>query len=207
MKLPTATKQAPDAESAAADGDSNAKRKAVSKRNFIGPNDAEVDKIEEATGMQYVLLDPAGNHTFNVQLGEAGKLATMAAVFGLQTKIGNVANTVLNDKDEPGSPTDAAAAIKEWLAQVEGGTWAERTTGGVGARVDKDALAGAILAVAIAGGKFVADSPEAGAAYSKVRDRLENEPQYVRAARQVPDVAREYATRVGKAAKTIDELI
>lgn len=192
-----------------------AKRKSVSKRDFIDAAGAVVDKIEEATGSRYVLLDPsvAGGHVFDYQCGEAGKLVTMAAIFGLQTKIGNVANTVLNDKDEPGTPADAAAAIKEWLTQVEGGTWAERTTGGPGARVDKAALAGAIVAVAIAAGKVPAEKE--GEMFATISKRLEEGwternltgAQYIRQVRQVPDVASEYATRVGKQARAIDDMI
>lgn len=200
-------------ESQEAETATTAKRKSVSKRDFIDASGAIVDKIEEATGSRYVLLDPAGPHTFDYQCGEAGKLTTMAAIFGLQTKIGNVANTVLNDKDEPGTPADAASAIKAWLTQVEGGTWAERTTGGPGARVDKPALAGAIVAVAIASGK--ADAANEADLFATISKRLEEgwternltAEQYVRQVRQVPAVAQEYATRVGKTAKSIDDMI
>lgn len=182
------------------------KRKAVSKRSFIDKNGALVDKIEEATGMRYTLLDPAGNHDFDQQCGEPGNLITMAAIFGLQTKIGNHANSVLNDKDEQGTPADAAAVIKEWLSQpADAFVWAERSTGGVGARIDKDALAGSIVAVAQAAGKLKGD--EVDAAYAKYRDKLENDPAYVAAVRKVPAVMQEYNTRVGKPAKTIDDLL
>lgn len=213
----TAIPRQSDGEQSAAAGGAEteavAKRKSVSKRSFINSAGNEVDTIEEATGSRYVLLDPAGNHSFDYQCGEAGKLVTMAAIFGLQTKIGNVANTVLNDKDEPGTPADAAAAIKEWLTQVEGGTWAERTTGGPGARVDKPALAGAIVAVAIASGK--ADAANEATLFDTISKRLEEGwternltgAQYIRQVRQVPAVAQEYATRVGKQAKSIDDMI
>lgn len=195
------------------DAPETSKRKSVSKRSFIDQAGTEVDKIEEATGSRYVLLDPAGNHTFDYQCGEAGKLATMAAIFGLQTKIGNVANTVLNDKDEPGTPADAAGAIKEWLTQVEGGLWAERTTGGPGVRVDKPALAGAIVAVAIAAGKATAE--QESDLFATISKRLEEgwpernltSAQYIRQVRTVPAVATEYATRVGKQAKSIDDML
>lgn len=202
---------------AAPEAETAAKRKAVSKRDFIDAAGAVVDKIEEATGSRYVLLDkqPDGSpgHVFDYQCGEVGKLTTMAAIFGLQTKIGNVANTVLNDKDEPGTPADAAAAIKEWLTQVEGGTWAERTTGGPGVRVDKPALAGAIVAVAIAAGKATAE--QEGTLFATISKRLEEgwternltAAQYIRQVRQVPEVATEYATRVGKQAKSIDDML
>ena len=199
MAKPAILRQAPDADSAADAGTESAKRKSVSKRLFINAAGDEVDKIEEATGGRYVLLVPEGNRAFDQQFGEAGKLGTMCAIFGFHTKAGNVANTVLNDKDDPGTPADAATELEAWIKQADGGVWAERAAGGVGARIDKDALAGAIVAVAEAAGKQ--------ADYQKIRDRLESDPQYVRAARQVPAVATEYATRVGRATKTVDDLL
>lgn len=200
LKLPAIARR-PDDETGAGETETASKRKQVSKRSFLLADGKEAEKIEEATGARYTLLAPSGNKDFDQQFGDAGKFATMCAIFGFQTKVGNVANTVLNDKDEPGTPDDAAAAIEEFItkASATDAVWAERTTGGVGARIDKDALAGAIVAVAGASGK-VAD-------YAKIRDRLETDAQYVRAARQVPAVATEYATRVGKANKTIDDLL
>lgn len=181
------------------------KRKRISKRDFIDANGGVVDKIEEASGGRYTLLAPEGNLDFDAQLGAAGQFATMCAIFGFHTKVGNVANTVLNDKDEPGTPADAGAAIRDFIAQAQGGTWAERAAGAPGTRVDKDALAGAIVAVMLASGKLQAAGE--GAMYAKVRDKLETDPQYVRNSRQVPQVASEYNTRVGKAAKTVDSLM
>jgi hypothetical protein len=182
--------------------DATPTRKQVSKRLYIDPQGGECERIEEATGARYILLAPGGNVDFDLQCGPAGKIVTMAAIMGFHTKVGNVANTVLNDKDEPGTPDDAAQAIREFIAKASDANdpqWAERGAGVAGSRIDKDALAAAIITVAEAAGK----TPD----YQKIRDRLENEPQYVRAARQVPDVAREYATRVGKAGKTVDDLL
>jgi hypothetical protein len=173
------------------------KRKKVSERLYIDASGTEVDNIQSATGARYVLLDPAGNHQFDEQLGEAGKFATMAAIFGMHTKLGNVANSELN-ADEPGTPADAAVAIREFITAAKTGTWAERT-GGVAVRIDKDKLAGAIVTVAQASGKT--------ADYQKIRDKLESDPAYVRAARQVSAVADAYAAAVGKAAKSVDDLL
>jgi hypothetical protein len=197
MKRPTPALQAPD-ESGAAESVTESKRKQVSKRSYLKADGSEAERIEEASGARYTLLDTAGNHDFDQQMGDAGSLVTMCAIFGFHTKVGNVANTVLNDKEEPGSPTDAAAAIKEFLGSAASGTWAERSTV-VGARIDKDALAGAIVEVAGAAGKT--------ADYAKIRQRLEEDATYVRAARQVPAVASAYALRVGKATKTVDDLL
>lgn len=194
----TATMQAPEPASAAADGDTEAstKRKQVSKRLFLNATGDEVEKIEEASGGRYLLLSPTGNKALDYMFGANPAKDKQFAIFGFHTKIGNVVNTVLNDKDEPGSPDDAHKEAESWLA---GDVWAERGAGGVGARIDKDALAASIVAVATAAGKEIA--------YDRVRQKLEEDPQYVRAARQVPAVATEYATRVGKATKTVDDLL
>lgn len=197
-KNPQPARQAPEVNDGAAESESDSKRKKVSQRSYLKADSSEAERIEEANGARYTLLDTAGNHNFDQQFGDAGKLETMCAIFGFHTKVGNVANTVLNDKEDPGTPTDAASAIKEFLAAAAAGTWAERSTV-VGARIDKDALAGSIVAVAEKAGK-VAD-------YARIRQRLEDEPTYVRAARQVPAVASEYASRVGKATKTVDDLL
>lgn len=173
-------------------------RKQVSKRGFLLGNNP-VDKIEEADGASYTLLDPNGNHDIvSGELGQPGKFATMCAIFGFHTKVGNVANTILNDKDEPGTPADAKAAIAEFIESANDGTWAERA-GGVGAKVDKDALCNAIVTVATAGGKQVDQAA--------IRQKLEDDPAYVRKARQVPAVATEYSKLVGKSTKTIDDLL
>lgn len=191
---PADASDAPDA----TEGGESSKRKQVSKRLFLDTSGTPVDKIEEATGARYTLLDPKGNHDFDQQFGDAGKFETMCAIFGFHTKIGNVANTVLNDKEEPGTPSDAASAVADFIKSAQAGTWAERT-GGVGVRVDKDALAGSIVAVAEAAGKK--------ADYATIRQKLEEDKNYVRMARQVPAVATEYNKRVGKEAKTLDDLL
>lgn len=178
------------------------KRKAVSKRLYLLADGTETDKIESATGARYMLLDPAGNHSFDQQFGDAGHFATMCAIFGFHTKVGNVVNTVLNDKDEPGSPSEAAAAASAWIeaASAAEPVWAERAAGGE-ARIDRDALAGAIAAVAAAAGH----TPD----LVRIRQRMEDEKGYVTKARKNPDIAKEYAARVGSTAKTVtvDDLL
>lgn len=208
MKKLQLTRQAPEATTGAADGDEpESKRKQVSKRLYIDAAGAEVDHIEEATGARYVLLNPNGNVNFDEQLGDAGKLATMCAIMGFVTKVGNVANTVLNDKDEPGTFDDASAAIQAFIdsAKASPPVWAERSTGVPGAKVDRDALAGAICEVGQAAGKIAA--ADVDAMYAKVREKLESDPAYLRGVRQIPDVARAYATRVGKPGKTIEDFL
>lgn len=185
----------PEAEDGADEGTS--KRKAVSKRDFIDEDGNVVDKMEQATGARYTLLGEGGR-AFDYQFGEAGALETMFGIFGFHTKVGNVANTVLNDKDDPGTPADAAAAIEDFIESVKSGTWAERT-GGVGIVIDKDALAAAIVEVGVAKGK----APD----YATIRQRLEEDKGYQKMARQVPEVAMAYTKRVGRNVKSVDDLL
>lgn len=203
MTKPIVNRQAENEQGADSAPETTAKRKNVSKRGFAGPNGTEAEKIEEAVGATYTLLSPNGNKTFT-ELFSNEKFKTMCAIFGFHTKVGNVANTVLNDKDEPGSPDDAAAAITAWIEQAQGDDpqWAERSGGVAGSRIDKDALAGAIVAYATAQGK----GGEAKYQYDVVRQKLEEDPVYVRTARQIPGVQTEYAARVGKPAKSLDDL-
>lgn len=210
-----AVQQAPDDTALAADTPTvestatESKRKAVSKRDYLDVDGKVVDRIEEATGARYTLLDPAGNHDFDEQSGlPAGSFVTMAFIMGYHTKVGNVANTVLNDKDEPGTPADAAAAIREWLAAAkspDNPTWAERSGGGGGARIDRDAFADSMTACQLASGKV---KPEDEAAYrAKVRQRMEDEKGFLTAAMKITEFAQEYARRTGKPQKTMADFL
>jgi hypothetical protein len=174
------------------------KRKAVSKREYLLADGSVAERIEDASGARYTLLGGAdGNIDFD-ELFANEKFKTMCAIFGFHTKAGNVANTVLNDKSDPGTPDDAADAIREFIAGGYDGTWAERT-GGVGVKIDKDQLAGAIVDA------YQKATPPKVVDYSKARELLE-EPANVRKFRQVPEIAAEYNKRVGKAPKTLDEM-
>jgi hypothetical protein len=179
------------------------KRKQVSKRAFLGPDGAVVETMEEATGARYTLLScTGGDKHYDVQIGELGKAATWYGIIGCHTKLGNVANSVLNDKEEPGTPDDAGAAIDDFIKQTENGVWAERSTGVAGSRIDKAALAASVVAVATAAGR----GGEPGFQYDIVLQKLTENPQYVRAVRQNDAIQREYASRVGKPSKSLDDL-
>lgn len=173
-------------------------RKEVSSRDFLDTAGNVVDKIEEATGARYTLKETGQN--FDMQFGEAGKPGTMFAIFGFHTKVGNVVNTVLNDKNEPGDATDAGASATEFLTLIQQGKWAERAAGGAAVRIDKDALANAIVTVA------QNSTPPKQVDQAAIRQKLEDDPTFVRTARQVPAIAQEYAKLTGKA-KTVDELL
>lgn len=151
-----------------------ATRKRVSERTFIDASGNEVDRMEQATGARYSLVHSTGQDAdgepiytplkqFDVQLGPAAAEATMYGVFGFWTKIGNVANTVLNDKDAPGSIEDAAAEIDDFMASVAGGVW--REAGEAGARAPKYDTA--ILAEVLI--KLLGDKAKGDIAYYKAK--------------------------------------
>lgn len=119
-------------------------RQKVSERTFIDAAGAEVERMEQATGARYTLVQ-AGK-SFDAQMGDAGKLPTMFAIFGFWTKVGNVANTVLNDKDAPGTAVEAATEIEDFLASVETGTWREAGEGPRGPKYDNNVLATVLVA-------------------------------------------------------------
>ncbi len=183
-----------DGASGAADG-SEKKRKQVSKRVLM-TGGAEAESMDDADGANYILLDSAGNHDFPYRFGDDEAFDRKCAIFGYLTKIGNVANTVLNDKEEPGSASDAAQEIREWIA---GKVWAARSEGGGGTRIDKDALAAA----------YVEWAAEQGVEkdIAKVREALEDSPQTVRKLRADPAIRAKYDARVGKAPATPQSLL
>jgi len=132
-----------------------------SERYFIDLNGDEVDRMEQATGAGYSLVSKDGSEiqSWEYQSGlPAGNVVTMHFVLGWWTKIGNVVNTVVNDKADPGTLDDAALAVTEHVENCEKGIWREVTEGVArGPKYDKDILAGALLAVLTASGLAKAD--------------------------------------------------
>lgn len=126
-------------------------RAKASERLFIDADGNEVDKIELATGARYVI--PANGRSFDVQIGEAGKPATMLGIFGALTKFGNVANTIRNDKTDPGSPDDEADAIADFMESIASGQWREPSEGGRGPKYDDAVLADVLVQLAEKDGK------------------------------------------------------
>lgn len=119
-------------------------RKNVSKREYQNSS-GEKSVGPSADGrVLFALLGADGKpvETFDSStLTEAAR--AMMAQFGFVTKVGNVANSVLNG-DEPGTPDDAAADIREFLAglALDPPQWREPGEGRArGPKYDKDVLA------------------------------------------------------------------
>jgi hypothetical protein len=132
-----------------------------SERYLIDIKGDEVDRMEQATGAGYSLVSKDGSEiqSWELQSGlPAGSPVTMHFNLGFWTKIGNVVNTVVNDKADPGTLDDAALAVVEHLENCEKGIWREVTEGVArGPKYDKDTLAGALFAVLTAESKAKGD--------------------------------------------------
>jgi hypothetical protein len=184
------------------------KKERVAKHEYLGQDGALVDNEEEAFGTRYTLIGV--DEPFEWNFSEASEDARrMLAIFGAKTLQTNESSGVRNNEklsDEESGPEAQMAAIKERFALIADGQWADRTReGGVAVRIDKDALAHAICLVLVSEGKKTQADIDSGHK-AKVRQKLEDDPQFVKKSRQVPQVSTEYAKLVGKATASVDDL-
>jgi len=124
-------------------------RNKVSDREIVNASGDVVERMEEASGATFTIGTGAGENfrpvkSWTQQFGAPGDQTTMFAILGFHTKLGNVANTVLNDKENPGTVEQASQAIDEFVALTAKGQWAERGVGGGGLRYNPDHMAAAI---------------------------------------------------------------
>jgi len=183
------------------------KKERVAKHEYLGADGALVDTEEEAFGTRYTLIgvDEPFEWSFNDASEDARR---MLAIFGAKTLQTNESSGVRNNEklsDEESGPEAQMAAIKERFALIADGQWADRTREGVTVKIDKDALAHAISIVLVAEGKKTQADIDSGHK-AKIRQKLEDDPQFVKKSRQVPQVATEYAKLVGKSTATVDDL-
>jgi hypothetical protein len=115
-------------------------RARVSERTLLTADGSEAERMNDAQGAAYKLV--ANGKEFVYQYGENAHADRMFGIFGFVTKIGNEANTVLNNDKEPGDADDAAAEITDFLAGVANGIWREVGEGVArGPKYDKAVLA------------------------------------------------------------------
>lgn len=165
----------------------------VAKHALLDAAGAEVDDESLATGIKYTLIATGKSFTYQVGGVTAGSPAAMLAVFGAKTLATNEASQV-RQKDESG---DQLGAIEDRFLLIEGGKWVDRT-GGVGAKVDLDALAKAIVEVGTKAGK----SPNETA----IRQKLEDDKGFRTLARSNPEIGAAYAAIVGRTVKSVDDV-
>lgn len=165
-----------------------------SDRYFVDANGEEVERMEQATGAGYSLVNGDGSEikSWEMQSGlPAGSTVTMHFVFGWWTKIGNVINTVVNNKDEPGTLDDAALAATEHVTNCENGIWREVSTEARGPKYDKDTLAGALLAC------LTADKIAKGD-LATYRAKLDDKSYYAKVRAQTKVMAQYYSDLAAK---------
>jgi hypothetical protein len=175
----------------------------VSDRTLLTSEGNEAERMNDATGAAYKLV--ANGKEFIYQYGQNEHADRMFGIFGFITKVGNEANTVLNNEKEPGDADDAATAIEEFLANVANGTWREVGEGvSRGPKYDKDVLAQAIVDEIVALGKAPAGD------VASYRVRLDDKSYYAKVRANMPVMARYAAAMAerGKAAgATAESLI
>lgn len=198
----TATMQADTGGDAA--GDTEVVRKKVAKHELLDAAGAVIESEEAATGIRYTLL--ANSQTFDWQYGKNPDADRMLAVFGAKTLATNETSQARNNAKGEASADEQIAAVRDRFELLASGKWVDRTREGVGAKIDKDALAEAICRVLVADGKQTQEQIDGGYK-AKIRAKLEDDAAYVRIARQVPKVATEYAAIVGRATKSVDDLM
>lgn len=179
-------------------------RTKIANREWINDEGKAVNE-EEATGFSYEFLGrtkegisiPPDGEVFTRYLKDMSEAErNMCALFGAITLSGNVTNTWMGDKDAD-KPAKAKDAIAARFGDLFTGKWVDRT-GAVGARVDKDVLAEAIVQIAEAAG-----TPKDKAA---VREKLESD-EFAKSIRSVPAIAAKYSELMGRKSPSLDALL
>jgi hypothetical protein len=181
------------------------KRK-VAQHDLIDANGKEVDTEEEAQGIKYTLQENGQSLTWKwAEATDDEK--RLLAIFGAKTLATNETSQVRNNPKGPGDADEQIAAVRERFAMIRTGQWVDRTRegGGVGAKIDRDALAEAICQVLVAEGK-VTDADVQNGVKAEKRKRLDDDAAYLRKARTVPAVALAYSQIVGKSTATVEDL-
>lgn len=181
-------------------------RKKIADRDWIDDSGKVVDE-EAATGVRYTFLGrtkdgvtiPPDGQSYQLYFRDLTPACmNMLAGFGAITLMGNVTNTWMGDKspDKDAKACDAIAARFALMNNPDKPVWADRS-GGVGARVDRDALAQAIVEVLTANGRT--------AELTAVRERC-NDDEFVKSSRTNAEVAAAYARIVGRQTASLDDI-
>lgn len=176
-------------------------RKNVSNRKYLTADGSKSVGPAASGKVVYELLNADGTvHTPFEYAGDP------LAQFGFVTKVGNVANSVLNG-DDPGTVDDAAGDITEFLAGLANGVWREPGEGRArGPKFDKDLLA-SVLFDGRAPEKRVGDWADV----ASLRTKLDDKSFYAKVRANAGAMAGYYAElakRGGEAspAATVDDL-
>jgi hypothetical protein len=179
-------------------------KRSVAKHYLLNANGDVVDSEEEATGIRYVQIATSEQFDWQVPNAKPGTAETMVAIFGAKTLATNEASQVRNNPKGGGGDDEQMAAIRDRFELLGNGKWVDRSREGV-ATVNKDALAEAIVRVLLSESRIQED--EVDESKAKLRQKLDDDPGYVRTVRLHPKVTQEYATLVGRQTKTTEDLL
>ena len=185
------------AETETGSGDTETVKRKVADHGLIAADGSKVEDEESAQGISYQVV--GSKAAFTWQYGQSPDADRMLAIFGAKTLATNESSAARNRKEDPADADGQMEAVKERFALLATGKWVDRTREGVGAKIDKDALAGAVVQIATNAGKTVD--------YAAVRQKLEEDPIFVRAVRSNSEIAAEYARRAGRPQKTLDDVL
>jgi hypothetical protein len=183
------------------------KSERVAKHSLLDKDGNVVENEEEASGIRYVHIETGEtlDYQSGLVVGETVTVLPHHAMFwnfGAKTLATNEASAIRNGKDPDG---DQVAAIKERFNLIFTGKWVDRTREGVGVKIDKAALATAVVNVTIADGN--AKEEQRDALYAVIFQKLEEDKGFVAQMRQIQGVPAEYAKLVGKTTKTSADLM
>lgn len=181
-------------------------RQKIAEHSLVNAAGETVDEEELATGISYKMVwDKQAKQAvdlpafiYQVPNAKPGDPATMLAIFGAKTLATNETSQARNSKGGT-SAAEQLEAVKDRFALIDTGKWVDRTRDGTGARLDKDALAGAVVEEAGKLGKTLD--------YQTVRQKIEEDANYVKLVRGFGEVKANYEARVGKPVKSLADAL
>jgi hypothetical protein len=179
-----------------------AEKTKVAEHGLINVNGGEAEKMEDAIGATYTLL--ANGKTLTWRYDEAtGDEKRMLALMGWKTKATNETSQARNNEKGPATPDEQFAAAEEFFTTLRAdGIWTRERVGGVGAKLDHDALEAAIVKVATDSGKTVTAEKRA-----EIKQKLAEDPKYVAKVQTNDDVRAAYKAIVGRPSASVDDLL
>jgi hypothetical protein len=180
-------------------------RKKVAEHALINAGNV-VETEEEANGIRYTLLE--NSETFDWLWDDATEAERLLlAIFGAKTLATNETSQARNNPKGSASADEQIAAVRERFALIRDGKWVDRSGSGVGTRINRDALAEAVCKVLVDNAKKTQAEVDNGYK-ATVRQRLEDDAEWLAKMRKYPPVAAAYAIIVGKdTGTTVDNMM